>query len=242
MRAIDGESADFSAADEQHIRELLAAQPRPAMPADVADRITAALAAEPHPAFAAPDAPTGPSRLKWLGAAVAAAVVVLAGVIVVPQWRQGTTSTAETAPSAPATSSQREGTTVDPADPAAVGTEAFTAADCGNRPLAYDTGTRYQQAALTTQAQALVPQECGGGTTADAQVAATAAAPMPAEAAERNLKCIVRVARSPQIIVIDSGSYEGTPAVVAVVGPPQRALAVNCTARPVEVLMDVTLP
>lgn len=237
MRAIDGESADFSAADEQHIRELLAAQPRPEMPADVADRITAALAAEP--AFAAPDAPTGPSRLKWLGAAVAAAVVVLAGVIVIPQWRQGTTSTAETAPSAPTTSSQREGTT---ADPAAVGTDAFTAADCGNRPLAYDTGTRYQQAALTTQAKALVPQECGGETTADAQVAATAAAPMPAEAAERNLKCIVRVARSPQIIVIDSGSYEGTPAVVAVVGPPQRALAVNCTARPVEVLMDVTLP
>ena len=156
MRAIDGESADFSAADEQHIRDLLAAQPRPEMPADVADRITAALAAEP--AFAAPDGPTGPSRLKWLGAAVAAAVVVLAGVIVIPQWRQGTTSTAETAPSAPATSSQREGTTVDPADPAAVGTEAFTAADCGNRPLAYDTGTRYQQAALTTQPEARVPQ------------------------------------------------------------------------------------
>ena len=38
MRAIDGASADFFAADEQHIRELLAAQPRPEMPADVADR------------------------------------------------------------------------------------------------------------------------------------------------------------------------------------------------------------
>jgi hypothetical protein len=42
--------------------------------------------------------------------------------------------------------------------------------------------------------------------------------------------------------VIDSGSYEGIPAVVAVVGPPQRALAVNCAQRPAQVLMDVTLP
>lgn len=234
MRALDGESDDFSEADEQHIRELLAAQPRPAMPAPVADRIQAALAQEPRP-VAAP--PRSRSRLGW-GLAAAAAVAVLAGVIVVPQLRQ------QSAPVADTTSSATPPAAPTPADPIppAAAAESISV-DCVDKPLTYDTGTSYQQVALTTQAQALVPQECGGSAQYETRTGESADGTATARPwAQRSMKCIVRVAPTTQVMLIDRGTYEGVPAIVAVVGPPTRALAVDCARQPAQVLMDVALP
>lgn len=230
MRAIDEESDDFSDAAEQRIRELLAAQPRPVMPPDVEARLQAALAAEPRPAAPAEAAR---STRRWWGVAAAAAVVLIAGVIVVPQLRQQSAPVADTA------------TPAQSGSVAEVPAAERISVDCVPQPLTYDTGTIYQQAALTSQAQALVPAECGGeakfetDTGADAPVAQASMAP---QVARQSLECIVRVARTARVMVVDRGSYEGTPAIVAVVGPPTRALAVNCAEQPAQVLMDVALP
>lgn len=238
MRALGEESDDFSDADEQRIRDLLAAQPRPVMPADVAARLEAALAAEPRPVVVA-TAASGSSR-RWWGVAAAAALVLLAGAIVVPQWQQQSTPVADTAMPV----EQEAG----PQIPPAAAAERISV-DCVPEPLTYDTGTTYQQAALTTQAQALVPQECGGDAPVDTGTdagsgtdSARTQQSMAPQVARQSLDCIVRVARAARIMVVDRGSYEGTPAVVAVVGPPTRALAVNCADQPAEVLMDVALP
>ena len=227
-----GSRDDFSAADEQRIRDLLAAQPRPQMPADVEARIAAALAAEPRPTFL-PASEHGPGTgRRWLGVAVAAAFVVLAGVILVPQLRQQSAPVAET--TIPANSADRTVTLEAPVDPAA--------AECVPDTLMYDSGTRYQQAALITQAQALVPPPCRTPSGSDAEAVAAVPPPLTPAVAERSLKCIVRVARTPAVILIDRGSYEGRPAVVAVVDAPRRALAVDCRQQPAQVLMDVDLP
>ncbi len=236
MRSVNGESGDFSDAAEQQIRDLLAAQPRPTMPPGVQDRILMALAAEPRPDFG--NTGRRSPRLMWLGAAVAAAVVVLAGVIVVPQWSQNST------PVSADTSSQV-------APPAGVARPA--ALECAPDPLTYDSGTRYQQAALTTQAQALMPTACrtaAAGSDPTAQSSESPAtgeptatyAPMAPNAAERILDCVVRVAHSAQVVVLDRGFYEDTPAVVAIVSPPTRALAVDCRGQRAQLLMDVPLP
>lgn len=235
MRSVNGESDDFSTAAEQQIRDLLAAQSRPTMPPGVQDRILAALAAEPRPDFG--HSGTGRSRLMWVSAAVAAAVVILAGVIVVPQWRQdsapaGADSASEAAPPA--------------------GAARAVALECAPDPLTYNSGTRYQQAALTTQAQALMPTACrtvdGSDPTAPGlapgatQEPAATYEPMAPDAAERTLDCVVRVAHSAKVVVLDRGFYEDTPAVVAVVSPPTRALAVDCRGQRAQLLMDVPLP
>lgn len=226
MRALDGRSEDdFSDDAEQQIRDLLARQPRPTMPTEVEHRIRAALAAETVPA---PPAERRGRPLTWLSAGVAAAVVVLAGVIIVPQLNQ-----APSPPPAPPTPTSEPPAVADPVN-----------LDCPGRPLTYDSGTRYEQAGLKTQVAALVPQACSASTpaTAVAPPSQPTMATMAPDVAERSLDCVLTVARTAKVVVLDRGSYEGTPAVVAVVGPPIRALALHCTKKRAEVLMDVALP
>ena len=225
MKSVSGDPSGFSDAAEQQVRDLLAAQPRPQMPPDVHARILAALAEQPAPQSRRP---SSRSRLMWVGAA--AAVVLLAGFVLVPQLRGPQGATDADTNTATATAPNAD-----------LGVPA--AADCGAQPPVYDSGTRYQQAALVTQAAALVPAGCR---TADAALAAQETGPTPtpmaAPAAGRTMECLVSVARSARVMVLDRGFYEDTRAIVAVVEPPRRALVVDCQAEPAQVLMDVELP
>lgn len=203
-------------AEQRQIRDLLAAQPRPSMPAEVRERILTALADEPPLAPAAER-----RRARWWPAAVAAAVVLLAGVIVVPQMRQGFDS-APTAATAPVPDAEL----------------AVASPACAGGTAAYSTGTRYQQASLGQQARSLMP---GAAQCRTDSAAAPPVAPRSPSSQSKALDCIVRIARQSQILLMDEGFYQEQPAVLAVVAPPRRALIVDCDRRPVQVLESVVL-
>ncbi len=210
MRPVDD---GFSEEAEQHVRDLLAAQPQPPMPDHVRARIQSAIAAEPRPES---DRAAGGGRGRWIGFAVAAAVVILAGFLVVPVLRKA------------------EGPTL-PLD----GTTAQTA--CPVQPLTYDSKTRYQEAGLPTQARSLIPPGCGSGGAPAAPALAARPAAMAPRLAARVVACVVRVARSAHVMVVDRGYYDNRPAVVAVVEPPLRALAITCRKQSPRLLEDVAL-
>lgn len=215
MRPVDD---GFSDEAENEIRELLAQQPRPEMPPQLRERVLAAVAAEPRPAAQESAGSAG----RWIGVAVAAAVVILAGFLIVPLLRGQ-------APSPPL--------------------DSVTAADCpswtptssdaidGDYPtVAYRTGTYYDEAGLPTQAQALL-SDCGAPT-----VRANPAAVMSPRAARKVVACVVRVAKAARVMVADRGYYENQRAVVAVVEPPRRVLALICRKDSSQVLEDVEVP
>ena len=217
MRPVDD---GFSQEAEDQIRNLLAQQPRPAMPPHLRDRVLAAVDAEPRPA--APGGSAGRSRTRWVGLAVAAALVILAGFIVVPVLRDGSGSrpldsiTAGGCPTGQPTAAANEG-------------EDYET-------VAYRTGTYYDQAGLATQAQALLP-ECSGPS-----LRANPAAVLAPRAARKVVECIVRVAKAAKVMVADRGYYEDRRAVVAVVEPPRRVLALICRKDTSQVLEDVSVP
>ena len=202
-------------AEQQQIRALLAAEPRPTMPPEVRLQILDALAAEP--ALSPTEAPARRS-FRWWPAAVAAAVVLLAGVVIVPQLQR----------SAPAE-------TVAAPDPAPTAALAVSPTGCNGDTAAYETGTRYQQANLPQQARSLMPAAVQCREDAGAGSAPRTTAPSQA------LDCIVKITRQSRVLLLDQGFYDDQPAVLAVVAPPQRALVVDCDRRPAQVLQSVSL-
>ena len=215
MRPVDD---GFSQEAEDQIRDLLAQQPRPVMPPELRERVLEAVAAEPRPEMSGPPAPR--RRTRWVGLAVAAALVILAGFIVVPVLRDDSGSrpldsitASDCPPGQPTGAPTGEGDTV-----------------------AYRTGTYYDQAGLATQAQALLPR-CGGPS-----LRANPTAVMAPRAARKIVECIVRVAKAAKVMVADRGYYEDRPAVVAVVEPPRRVLALICRKETSQVLEDVAVP
>ena len=221
---------------EARIRELLAAQPRPQMPTAVRERILAALAAEPQPDFTATpgnSSATGGSKAWWTFAAVAAAFVLLVGVVFLPRSSEppATTIAGEQAPS--------------------VGDDHKVATDvsCGGQPLTYESGTRYVPASFTDQAQDLAAYcsaEARSPVSTQNQVRPTEPTrdPVPAMSpslALRSMRCVIEAAPTADVMVVDRGYYGTDPATIAVVGPPSRALVIDCQDQPERVVAEVGL-
>lgn len=226
MRSVDD---DFSPEAEEQVRALLAAQPRPPMPAEVRDRILTALAAEPQPDFASHQS-GGRNKVWWAVGAVAAAFVLFAGVVALPRTTQPPTATVVGEQAPTVGTDQGPGVAV----PAA----------CADQPLTYNTGTRYLQASFDDQAQDLAAY-CSTAKRVQAATPAPTRSAVPAamnpRLAQRSVSCVVKVAPSADVLIVDRGFYGSDPATIAVVGPPDRALVIDCREQPERVLLDVRL-
>lgn len=224
MRSADD---DFDAAAEREIIELLAAVPRPEMPAEVRARIEDALAAE---AGNRPGAGSS-SRLaggRWFALAAAAAVAVLAGFVVVPRLGGGTTASSPEAAPATALASASPSCTAlagDTADRATPVTES---------------GTTYSASGLRTQAELLLrnPAPSCAAFSDGTAVSDTQRRVSP----ESVQACVTAVAKGRSIVAVDLGWYGQRPSVTMVLLRPKEALAVDCQRDPAAVLARADLP
>ena len=222
------------------VRELLAAEPSPTMPPEVRTRLMAAIAAESQTRESAAQAPVSLADRRrtprWiLPTAVAAAMVLLAGIVLVPMLRSGPTST----------SAEDTGSTC--------GIVAQPGADMTS--VAHDAGTPYSAAGLETQSQSLLSAApaCPAGENAAAAPDVTQQyresdgptaydAPEDTWSADEVSECLLDVVPGAEILVFDQAEFEGEPAVVAVVDEtPQRAVAVDCGVDPAELVAETAI-
>ena len=205
------------------------------MPADVRARLDAVIAEERHAAAVAvagagtttsgvdgsddrvgpvapvtvlPTQPRGPSTraFRIVGGLAAAALVVLGGVTVLHGLGGGSSSSSSTASSS----------------------AAGGAADATTGTKVTATGTHYSQASLAAQATALVAAARAASPAADRTVAVpspatesgtTYSAALTPVAADACVRAVTEGDGS-TAVAVDSGSYDGQPAVVVVVPPP----------------------
>lgn len=222
------------------VRALLAAEPRPTMPPDVRARLMSAITAEAQSRETTAQAPVVLADRRrtprWiLPTAVAAAMVLLAGIVLVPMFRSGSSTT----------SAEDTGS--------ACGIVAEPGADM--TAVAHDAGTQYSAAGLETQSQSLLSAApaCPVGENAAAapdgdESRKSAGQPTTAYDAEDPwsadavTECLLDVVPGEEILVLDQAEFDGKPAVVAVVAEtPQRAIAVDCGVDPAELVADESI-
>jgi hypothetical protein len=230
----------FDAAAEQRIRDLLAASPRPPIPPEVHQQISAAIASESEDRAtgAAPATPIRTRRSWVVPTVAAAAVVLLAGVIVAPMVRSGSQEPAANVAAAPGE----------------CGVTANTSADLS--PVMMDSGSDYSTSGFTTQTAALLSRapKCadqvavapgtdpgtpleGGVTDPSSGVGARSASPE----SDSVTTCLMAVIPGRVVVAVDRGRFAGTDVVVAVVSEPTHALAIDCSAHPARVLYQTDL-
>lgn len=215
---------------QQWVRDRLAAEPRPELPADVRAGLDAVIVAESQRRAAAPPAPRrSRSTRPWLLVGAAAAVVVLAGIVVVPRFgsQPAATTAGESAP-----------TTAAVPAPESDGSDCAVAAtpNADLTSVLAATGTTYTAARLRVQARGLLASRAGCASNLRSSDTGPALDPAAISG------CVVSVAAGDPVLAVDTGWYGGTRAVVALVRvPPTRALVLDCSARPVVVLASTDL-
>lgn len=233
--------------DPTGIRALLAGLGDPGpMPADLVDRINASIAAEQQSRSAAGDRTVVPLRRRrplWakvglVAAAVAAVAVAVPAMLgtgpgeLMASLSRGGSSSADDA-SAGAAKSAASGP-----EGAATGADSRAAGGTGAIALA-STGTAYTSTELTRQARSMLSQGF------------SAASPLKADAATnpQGLRgCLTALGVAPWMPVVgDVGTYDGRPAVVALVsgdtGQSVYAVGRDCDAtHPVVIAGPVPVP
>jgi len=227
-------------AQQNYVKELLAQQPRPTMPATVAATINTALRveAEQRPRPSPQAARFGRPRRNWvMPLSVAAAVLLLAGVVVLPNLlnnsQQATTAAGDIC-----------------------GVTAAATADM--TPVSSASGAQYSAAEFTTQSAALLSRArpaCVDGSEemADKSESNQFQATQPQDAPSVSLtkeppsradvmKCLLAVVPGKTVVAVDHGHYTNVPVVVVIIRQqPMRAYAIDCGAKPVQVVYEADL-
>ena len=208
--------------------------PVPPLPPAVAARLDAALSAEsarragPEPAPAPAPPPRrsprwSPGALRIL-TATAVTLVVAGGVGYAVSQFSGSTTSGASAPAGssaakPAHRSIQAGPFVTPGGPMAK-------PNTGSSSAAYaQTGTNYQRGTLAKQAQRQLAADTVSGMSGPGQVAA---ARIPAQLRT----CAIQLADGRPLLLVDQARYQRRPAIVIVVGDPDKAIAASYSCVP----------
>jgi Putative zinc-finger len=223
-----------TAASLAEVSTELSQVPVPPLPAAVAARLDAALSAEsarraaPEPAPAPAPPPRrsprwSPGALRIL-TATAVTLVVAGGVGYALSQSSGPATSGASAPAGgtqkPTHRSVQAGPLVSPG-----GRIVKPNTNSSSGPAYARTGTNYHRGTLAPQAQRQLAQYTVPGMSGPGQVAATR---IPAQFRA----CATRLADGRPLLLVDLARYQRQPAIVIVVGPPDKAIAASYSCVP----------
>jgi hypothetical protein len=227
-------------ADLADVSRILAEAPVPSMPAELASRIDSAIAAESLNSATVVSLERRRGRRPWriLSAAAATVVVLGGGALVAGQVLNGsgasdTASSAKPPMSDPEVRSEGGGSA--PKDPSRSKMAEVPGAARGDRFEVSRSGTDYRAPTLGRQVNGALDantQQRSGGTQPD----------------QRMTGCVIGVTNGKNPTLVDSSTYEGTPAtVIAAPGATLNTLDVwvvgpDCSAQNPSLLKHMTTP